>query len=135
MPSPHGGSHTSVPSIYDVGRFESSPEPVIRDGTLASWARTEQLDRLGARYTEQRVVERGKVITAAGVSSGIDMTLTLLDRVYGPALAQSVRPGIEYDPQPPFDAGSPSKAPADIVDLAKAALDIRATTGPSEVTP
>lgn len=109
----------------------------ILDGVDATthWARTEQLDRLGARYTEQRVVERGKVITAAGVSSGIDMTLTLLDRVYGPALAQSVRPGIEYDPQPPFDAGSPSKAPADIVDLAKAALDIRATTGPSEVAP
>src|SRR5918994_4479251 len=86
------------------------------------WARKEQLERLGARYTEQRVVERGKVITAAGVSSGIDMALTLLDRMYGPTIAQSLQLAIEYDPQPPFDAGSPSKAPADIVELAKAAL-------------
>lgn len=104
----------------------------ILDGVDATthWARTEQLERLGARYTEQRVVERGKVITAAGVSSGIDMALTLLDRMYGPALAQSVQLAIEYDPQPPFDAGSPSKAPADVVDLAKAALDAPAPASP-----
>jgi transcriptional regulator GlxA family with amidase domain len=86
------------------------------------WARKEQLERLGARYTEQRVVERGKVITAAGVSSGIDMALTLLDRMYGPPVAQSVQLAIEYDPQPPFDAGTPSKAPAEVLELATAAL-------------
>jgi len=104
----------------------------ILDGVDATthWARTEQLERLGARYVEERVVERGKVITAAGVSSGIDMALTLLDRMYGPAVAQSVQLAIEYDPQPPFDAGSPSKAPADIVDLAKAALDVPTAPGP-----
>lgn len=104
----------------------------VLDGIDATthWARTEQLERLGARYTEQRVVERGKVVTAAGVSSGIDMALTLLDRMYGPALAQTVQLGIEYDPQPPLNAGSPSKAPADIVELARAALDTPATAGP-----
>jgi transcriptional regulator GlxA family with amidase domain len=94
------------------------------------WARADQLERLGARYTEQRVVEQGKVITAAGVSSGIDMALTLLDRMYGPAIAQSVQLAIEYDPRPPFDAGSPSKAPADVVELAKAALGDPASAGP-----
>jgi transcriptional regulator GlxA family with amidase domain len=94
------------------------------------WARADQLERLGARYTEQRVVEQGKVITAAGVSSGIDMALTLLDRMYGPAIAQSVQLAIEYDPRPPFDAGSPSKAPADVVELAKAALGVPASAAP-----
>jgi transcriptional regulator GlxA family with amidase domain len=104
----------------------------ILDGLDATthWARADQLERLGARYTEQRVVEQGKVITAAGVSSGIDMALTLLDRMYGPAIAQSVQLAIEYDPRPPFDAGSPSMAPADVVELAKAALGDPASAGP-----
>jgi transcriptional regulator GlxA family with amidase domain len=104
----------------------------ILDGLDATthWARADQLERLGARYTEQRVVEQGKVITAAGVSSGIDMALTLLDRMYGPTIAQSVQLAIEYDPRPPFDAGSPSKAPADVVELAKAALGVPASAAP-----
>ena len=105
----------------------------ILDGVDATthWARKERLERLGARYLEQRVVERGKVITAAGVSSGTDMALTLLDRMYGPDLAQSVQLAIEYDPQPPFDSGSPSKASAEIVELAAAALDTPTETGAS----
>ena len=96
----------------------------LLDGVDATthWARAEKLEHFGARYTEERVVERGKVITAAGVSSGTDMALTLLDRMYGPAIAQSVQLAIEYDPQPPFDSGSPSKAPPDVVELARAAL-------------
>jgi transcriptional regulator GlxA family with amidase domain len=104
----------------------------ILDGVDATthWAQADQLERLGARYTAQRVVEQGKVITAAGVSSGIDMALTLLDRMYGPTIALSVQLAIEYDPQPPFDAGSPSKAPADVVELAKAALGVPASAGP-----
>jgi len=104
----------------------------ILDGLDATthWARADQLERLGARYTAQRVVERGKVITAAGVSRGIDMALTLLDRMYGPEVAQSVQLAIEYDPRPPFDAGSPSKAPADVVELAKAALGVPASAVP-----
>jgi transcriptional regulator GlxA family with amidase domain len=69
------------------------------------WAWAEQLERHGAHYTEQRVVEHGKVITAAGVSSGIDMALTLLARMYGPQLAEGVQLAIEYDPQPPSTPG------------------------------
>jgi transcriptional regulator GlxA family with amidase domain len=105
----------------------------ILDGVDATthWARADQLDRLGARYTEERVVERGKVITAAGVSSGLDMALTLLDRMYGPAVAQTVQLAIEYDPRPPFDAGSPSKAPPEVVELARAALTVPASADPS----
>ena len=105
----------------------------ILDGVDATthWARADQLERLGARYTEERVVERGKVITAAGVSSGLDMALTLLDRMYGPAVAQTVQLAIEYDPQPPFDAGAPSKAPPEVVELARAALTVPASADPS----
>ena len=93
----------------------------LLDGLDATthWASAERLEKFGARYTEQRVVEQGKIITSAGVSSGIDMALTLLDRLHGPTVAQAVQLAIEYDPQPPFDAGSPSKAPAEIVDLVK----------------
>lgn len=83
------------------------------------WARADELDRRGARYTEQRVVERGKVITAAGVSAGIDMALTLLARMHGPQLAQGVQLAIEYDPYPPFDTGSPSKASAELVEFVR----------------
>jgi transcriptional regulator GlxA family with amidase domain len=76
----------------------------ILDGQDASthWARAGQLERRGARYTEQRMVERAKVITAAGVSAGIDMALTLLARIHGPQHAQMIQLAIEYDPRPPF---------------------------------
>jgi putative intracellular protease/amidase len=75
------------------------------------WLDLEQLERFGARPTSRRVVEQGKVITAAGVSSGIDMGLVLAANIGGPELAQAIQLGIEYDPQPPFDAGSTRKAP------------------------
>jgi putative intracellular protease/amidase len=79
------------------------------------WAALEQLRELGARPTLQRVVVQGKVVTAAGVSSGIDMALTLAARIAGDDVAQTIQLGIEYDPQPPFRAGSPETAPAHIV--------------------
>jgi putative intracellular protease/amidase len=85
------------------------------------WMSLPLLADLGARPVEQRVVEQGKIVTAAGVSAGIDMALTLTDRLVGPQVAQAIQLGIEYDPQPPFDAGSPAKAPREIVDIAAAA--------------
>src|SRR5690348_6101866 len=96
----------------------------ILDGQDATthWARAGELERHGARYTEQRVVERGKVITAAGVSAGIDMALTLLARLHGPEIAMGLQLGIEYDPQPPFDTGSPSKVPPEMVEVVRSQL-------------
>jgi putative intracellular protease/amidase len=87
----------------------------ILDGLDATthWACMDEL----AQPVKQRVVERGKVITAAGVSAGIDMALTLAERIAGRDLAQAIQLGIEYDPAPPFASGSPSTAPAHIVDL------------------
>jgi transcriptional regulator GlxA family with amidase domain len=63
----------------------------------------------------ERVVFDGKYVTAAGVSSGIDMALALAGRIAGDEAAQAIQLGIEYDPQPPYDAGSPDRAPAQIV--------------------
>lgn len=94
----------------------------ILDGLDATthWSAYDELATYGARPTEQRVVQQGKVWTAAGVSAGIDLALTLLAEIYGPEMSQAVQLGIEYDPQPPFDAGSPSKAPADVLELVRA---------------
>jgi putative intracellular protease/amidase len=81
------------------------------------WASLDRLREYGAIPTPRRVVEQGKYVTAAGVSSGIDMALTLGARIAGDDFAQAVQLGIEYDPQPPFDAGSLDKAPQHIVEL------------------
>ena len=84
------------------------------------WLDLDSLARYGARPTSRRVVEQGKVITAAGVSSGIDMGLLLAARIAGPEVAQAIQLGIEYDPQPPFDSGSPNKAAPEIKALVMA---------------
>lgn len=84
------------------------------------WAALPQLEAFGARPTLERVVVRDGVVTAAGVSSGIDMALHLVARLQGPEVAQAIQLAIEYDPRPPFDAGSPAKAPAEVVDLVRA---------------
>jgi putative intracellular protease/amidase len=93
----------------------------VLDGVEATthWLAMDLLESLGARPVEQRVVEMGKIVTAAGVSSGIDMALTLVGRIAGEDMAKAVQLGIEYDPQPPFDSGSPRSAPAPIVDLVR----------------
>jgi transcriptional regulator GlxA family with amidase domain len=91
----------------------------VLDGLEATthWLELDALARFGARPTGRRVVEQGKVITSAGVSSGIDMGLVLAARIAGPEVAQAIQLAIEYDPQPPFDAGSTEKAPPQIVEL------------------
>ncbi|WP_424216718.1 DJ-1/PfpI family protein (plasmid) [Streptomyces sp. BI20] len=79
------------------------------------WLALEQLPRFGAEPTGERVVFDGKYVTAAGVSSGIDMGLALAGRIAGDEAARSIQLLTEYDPQPPYDAGSPEKAPAELV--------------------
>jgi transcriptional regulator GlxA family with amidase domain len=84
----------------------------VLDGVDATthWGAYDRLRALGAVPTEERVVRRGKVFTGAGVSAGIDMGLTLVAEMYGDETAQAIQLAIEYDPQPPFDTGSASKA-------------------------
>ncbi|QNP66452.1 DJ-1/PfpI family protein [Streptomyces genisteinicus] len=80
------------------------------------WLALDVLASLGARPTGRRVVTDGKYVTAAGVSSGIDMGLTLVGRIAGDDHARAVQLLTEYDPQPPYDAGAPGKAPAHLVE-------------------
>ena len=95
----------------------------ILDGKRATthWAFLDLLSELGAEPVTERVVEDDKVMTAAGVSAGIDMALTLAARIAGNEVAQAIQLGIEYDPQPPFDAGSPSKASPEAIELVRSA--------------
>jgi transcriptional regulator GlxA family with amidase domain len=79
------------------------------------WLAYDVLRSLGAQPSPERVVIEGKIITSAGVSAGIDMALTLVARECGEETAKSIQLLIEYDPQPPFDAGSPDKAPTEVV--------------------
>ena len=94
----------------------------LLDGAPATthWLARDVLAELGAKPVPDRVVEHGKIVTAAGVSSGIDMALTLVTKINGPEVAQAVQLGIEYDPQPPHDAGAPEKASPEIVELVTA---------------
>ncbi len=86
----------------------------------SNWLELDELRAYGADPVGGRFVEDGKIITAAGVTAGIDMALYLVGREVGPEVAQAIQLGIEYDPDPPFDSGSPEKAPAEIVELVRA---------------
>lgn len=83
-----------------------------------NWLYLERLQELGAgEVIGGRFVRDGKVITAAGVTAGIDMALHLVAEEVAPEMAQAIQLGIEYDPEPPFDCGSPEKAAPEIVEL------------------
>ena len=90
----------------------------VLDGLEATshWLELDTLAEFGAVPTRRRVVEQGKVITAAGVSSGIDMGLTLAAKIAGEEFAKTIQLLIEYDPEPPFDSGSPDKAEPELVE-------------------
>ncbi|HEY1738997.1 MAG TPA: hypothetical protein VGI86_09820, partial [Acidimicrobiia bacterium] len=96
----------------------------LLDGLDATthWSAVDVLESTGARYTEQRIVEHAerRIMMGAGVSAGIDMALLLSARIAGDLYAQGIQLSIEYDPQPPFDTGSPTKAGPDLVELVRA---------------
>lgn len=94
------------------------------NGTVATshWGSLDLLQSLGAIPTDERVVRQGKIVTAAGVSSGIDMALQLLAWELGEDMSKGVQLILEYDPQPPFDTGSPKKAPAILVEQIRGML-------------
>jgi transcriptional regulator GlxA family with amidase domain len=87
------------------------------------WASYEHLRGFGAEPTGDRVVVEGKVATAAGVSAGIDLALTLAGIIAGDEVAQGLQLAIEYDPQPPYDAGSPAKCPQPVYEVVKAIVE------------
>ncbi len=81
------------------------------------WAALDRLPQYGAQPTHSRIVESGKIITAAGVSAGIDMALALVEKIFDRRLAEALQLGIEYDPGPPFNSGSPEKADPELVKM------------------
>lgn len=97
----------------------------LLDGRPATshWGWRELLSLFGAVPTQERVVFSDKVVTAAGVSAGIDLALTLLGRIDGDAVAETVQLTIEYDPQPPYAAGSAATASEERKAAAKALID------------
>jgi len=96
----------------------------LLDGLHATshWLELQTLAEYGAVPTGERVVPQGKVVTSAGVSSGIDMALWLAGQIAGDVAAQAIQLSVEYDPQPPYDAGSTAKAPAEVVALVRAVV-------------
>jgi transcriptional regulator GlxA family with amidase domain len=84
------------------------------------WLAAERLRDFGAEPAPGRVVIDGRYATAAGVSAGIDLALTLAARIAGPVVAQTIQLAIEYDPRPPFAAGSPATAPPEVVAFLRA---------------
>ena len=85
------------------------------------WMSRDMLRAFGATPVAERVVIDGNVITGGGVTAGIDFALTVAAEAFGADLAKMIQLGIEYDPQPPFGAGSPEGAGAAIVAKAQAA--------------
>jgi cyclohexyl-isocyanide hydratase len=86
------------------------------------WAAIEHLKPLGAIPVSEKVVIDGNIITGAGVTSGIDFALSVAARLEGEDVARQIQLQIEYDPAPPFDAGSPAKAPAATLAVVKSRL-------------
>jgi transcriptional regulator GlxA family with amidase domain len=86
-----------------------------------NWLAMGELAPLGVQPVSERYVFDGKYVTAAGVSAGIDMALALVARIAGDEAAMAAQLAIEYDPQPPFNAGSPATAPAGMVAAKRAA--------------
>ena len=98
----------------------------ILDGLEATthWLAMDELAALGVMPVSRRIVEQGKVLTAAGVSAGIDMALLLASRIAGEELARGIQLGIEYDPAPPFPGGSLENSPPEIVELVRRHVEL-----------
>jgi cyclohexyl-isocyanide hydratase len=98
-----------------VGAFVLGAAGLLRGKRATThWAYTDLLPLVGATHEKARVVRDGDVITAGGVTSGIDFGLVLVSEMAGRQAAETVQLGIEYDPGPPFDAGHPDRAPAPV---------------------
>ena len=91
------------------------------------WLAKDELARLGALPRDERYVFDGKYVTSAGVSAGIDMALALVAKIAGDEMARPAQLAIEYDPHPPFNAGSPATAPAELVAAQRAASRFAST--------
>ncbi len=108
-------------SIWTVSVCSGSlllAEAGLLDNKLCTthWRRKDQLKRYNLKVVNERYIQDGKYITSAGVSAGIDMALYLVSKIAGDKTAKMIQLSMEYDPKPPFDCGSPEKAPKEMVD-------------------
>ena len=123
-----GALHAWVHAAHDTTQWTTSVctgslilgAAGVLDGLEATthWAAMNELAGVGVTpVDDRRVVVEGRIVTAAGVSSGIDMALWLAAQIAGDDIAKAIQLGIEYDPQPPFDSGSVAKADPGVADL------------------
>ncbi|NOK58171.1 MAG: putative intracellular protease/amidase [Chloroflexi bacterium AL-N10] len=92
----------------------------LLEGLIATtyWASQQFSDRFGATFVAERYVQEGKIVTAAGVSAGVNMVIFLASQLADDEIAQVIELALEYDPTPPFGTGSISKATEKIANLA-----------------
>ena len=119
-----GPLHDWIRSVHETTRWTTTvctgslilaSTGLLRDTpAVTHWLAMDRLGELGAIPTAQRVVTSGRFATAAGVSAGVDLALTIAADLQGDEVAQMIQLGIEYDPQPPFASGSPETAPPEI---------------------
>jgi transcriptional regulator GlxA family with amidase domain len=118
---PHARWTTSVCS----GSFLLGAAGLLRGRRATThWGWLDQLAGVGAVPVSERIVRDGDIVTAAGVSAGIDMALTLLGDTVDERTAQAVQLAIEYDPQPPYDTGSPHKAPPGLAETSRGLIPV-----------
>jgi cyclohexyl-isocyanide hydratase len=111
---PEGARARYVTSVC-TGAFILGAAGLLRGKRATThWALHHLLPRVGAIPVKERVVRDGNTFTGGGVTAGVDFAFVVLSEIAGPVVAQTVQLGIEYDPKPPFAAGSPTRAPMEI---------------------
>jgi transcriptional regulator GlxA family with amidase domain len=112
----HGHSHWTV-SVCSGSLLLAAAGILNGRQCTTHWRRMEQLKKYPVNVRQERYVHDGKIITAAGVSAGIDMALYLVSKLADNTTARMIQLGLEYDPHPPFDCGSPAKAEAELLNM------------------
>ncbi len=127
---------TTVTASVCTGAFVLGAAGLL-EGRRANthWALRGRLTEFGATPVAERVVRDGKYATAAGVSAGIDLALTLAAELAGRPVAEAIQLGIEYDPAPPFDCGDAARAPAALRDAVLARVATRDAALAGEAQP
>ena len=111
--------HTTFTTSVCTGALVLAAAGLLEGLTATThWGQLDMLQKFGATPAQQRIVEHldHQIITAAGVSSGIDMALRLAELLYDATTAKALQLMIEYDPQPPFDCGAPAKASPEVIE-------------------
>jgi transcriptional regulator GlxA family with amidase domain len=115
----HIDRHTTWTTSVCTGALILGAAGLLRERATTYWASASYLETtFGVRYVPERYVRDGKIITAAGVSAGIDLALYLASLLEGDQIARGIQLAVEYDPQPPFDSGDAAAASPELKELA-----------------